>query len=68
MKTRQIQDLKNLSLPELRKNLKESQEKLRSLRFDLAAGKVKNIAEIRNLRKTIARMLTFIKISGSSRN
>ncbi len=46
---------------ELLKNVKDYREKLRSLRFDLASGKVKNVREIRNIKKDIARILTILK-------
>ena len=40
--------------------LVDSRERLRSLKFDLASGKVKNVREIRELKKTIARILTLL--------
>jgi large subunit ribosomal protein L29 len=46
---------------ELLKNVKDYREKLRGLRFDLASGKVKNVKEIRNIKKDIARILTILK-------
>jgi large subunit ribosomal protein L29 len=46
---------------DLSKSIKDMREKLRSLRFDLAAGKVKNVREIRQIRKDIARTLTILK-------
>ncbi|MDD3399588.1 MAG: 50S ribosomal protein L29 [Candidatus Paceibacterota bacterium] len=46
---------------ELLKSIKDYREKLRSLRFDLASGKVKNVREIRNIKKDIARILTILK-------
>lgn len=45
---------------ELEKMKKEMKEKLRSLRFDLASGKIKNVKEIKNLKKEIARVATFL--------
>lgn len=57
-----IAEIKRKSEQELQKNLLESKEKLRQLRFDLAAGKVKNIREIRAIKKDIARILTFLNI------
>lgn len=45
---------------ELRKLLAEKRERLRTLRFDLASGKVKNVREIRAIRKDIARMFTLL--------
>ena len=61
MKPREIRELKNKPLAEPQKLLRESRERLRLLRFDLAAGKVKNVGELRALRKDIARIMTFIK-------
>lgn len=63
MKKRDIQELKNRPHEELERMLKESRERLRVLRFDLAAGKVKDIAELRGLRRDTARILTFLKLS-----
>ena len=40
------------------KTLKEKREKIRQLRFDLNAGKLKNYKEIGKIRKEIARILT----------
>jgi large subunit ribosomal protein L29 len=45
---------------ELKKMLQDEREKLRALRFDLAGGKVKNVREIRHLKKEIARILTLL--------
>ena len=45
---------------ELQKLLQELREKLRKLRFDLVSGKVKNVREIRQTRKDIARILTIL--------
>lgn len=58
MKTKELQKLTDA---ELKKALEQNQEKLRSLRFDLASGKVKNVREIRETRKTVARVLTLLK-------
>jgi len=51
-------ELRQKSKSELEKLLQENREKLRQLRFDLAAGKVKNVREIREIKKDIARILT----------
>jgi len=56
-----LRELKHLPDLELKKSLENSREKLRSLRFDLASGKVKNVREIREIKKTIARILTLLK-------
>ena len=67
MKYKDIQQLKTKSLPELQKDLAEYREKLRKLQFDLAQGKVKNIREIKETKKIIARILTIINQSRSTR-
>lgn len=51
-------ELKQKSEKELQRLLQEDREKLRQLRFDLSAGKVKNVREIRKIKKDIARILT----------
>jgi large subunit ribosomal protein L29 len=58
---RKIQEWRKQSKEGLEKELKEKRERQRVLRFDLAAGKVKNIREIRHLKKDIARILTLLK-------
>jgi len=54
-------ELKQKSKEEMKKLLQDDREKLRQLRFDLSAGKVKNVREIRNIKKEIARILTLSK-------
>lgn len=61
MKTRTWQELKRKSPEELHKEVKAHQEKLWSLKVDLAAGKVKNVREIRETKKAIARMLGLLR-------
>jgi large subunit ribosomal protein L29 len=56
-----IKEIKQKSKSELQKTLRELREKLRQLRFDLEAGKVKNIREVRTIKKDIARILTCLK-------
>ncbi len=56
-----IVELRQKSKEELKKLCQESREKLRQLRFDLAAGKVKNVKEIRLFKKEIAQILTILK-------
>jgi len=58
MKTTELQQK---SKSELQKILLDNREKLRQLRFDLAAGKVKNVREVRKVKKDIARILTLLK-------
>lgn len=62
MKKNDIKQLKHRPLAELEKTLKEHEERLRVLKFDLAAGKVKDIAELRTVRRDIARLKTFVTL------
>ncbi len=54
-------ELRKKSKGELQKILEDNRDKLRQLRFSLSAGKVKNVKEIRNLKKEIARIMTLLK-------
>ena len=56
-----IEELKQKSKLELKNLLTNKRERLRVLRFNLASGKVKNIREIRRIKKDIAQILTFLK-------
>jgi large subunit ribosomal protein L29 len=49
---------------ELKETLLNFRDKLRELRFNLAGGKVKNIREIRQTKRDIARILTILKEYG----
>jgi len=60
MKKRDIQALKNKSLEELQKLFEDNQEKLRKLSFDLSTSKLKNIKEIKEVKRLNARILTFM--------
>ncbi len=56
-----IRELQGKSKKELESYLADLRHKLSQLRFDMTAGKVKNIREVRNTKKTIARILTFMQ-------
>jgi len=58
MKTK---ELRQKSKREFKETLINLRDKLRELRFNLAGGKVKNIKEVHQTKKTIARILTLIK-------
>jgi large subunit ribosomal protein L29 len=45
----------------LKKMLADHREKLRVLKFELAAGKVKDVRQIRRFRKDVAKILTILK-------
>lgn len=56
-----IREFSRISQGELQRILQEKREKLREFRFNLAGGKVKNVSEIRETKKDIARILTLLK-------
>jgi len=56
-----ISELRQKTAKDLLNNLTANREKLQSLRFDMVAGKVKNVREIRSTRKQIAQILTILK-------
>lgn len=60
MKTSELKKLKSESKEELYKLLLDSSKKLQDLKFNLAAGKVKNVRSVRVLKKDIARILTLL--------
>jgi len=60
METSELKGLKSKSKEELYKLLLDSSKKLQDLKFNLAAGKVKNVRSIRALKKDIARILTLL--------
>lgn len=53
--------LRKKNSKELKKVEANLREKLRVLRFDLEAGKVKNVKEIKAIKKEIAQILTILK-------
>lgn len=48
---------------ELEHDLKTHQDRLWTLKNDLAAGKVKNVKEIKKIKKDIARILTVFRMN-----
>lgn len=56
-----IKDLSRMDKAALEELLLEKKEKMRQFRFDLAAGKVKNVREVRETRRDIARLQTLLK-------
>ncbi len=55
-----IKELRQKSKKELNQTLISLRDKLRELRFNLTGGKVKNIKEIHQTKKHIARVLTLL--------
>lgn len=60
MKKNDIKKLKERNAKDLEKDLVDAREELRALKFDLAAGKVKNVRAINENKKKIARIMTFL--------
>ena len=60
------EDLRKTETKELEKNIQELKKRLSDVRFKASANQIKNVKEISNMRKEIARMLTIIKESSSS--
>jgi large subunit ribosomal protein L29 len=58
MKTK---ELKNQSAEQLAKSVLELQKKLSDLRFTLSSNQLKNVKEMRDTKKNIARMLTIMQ-------
>ncbi|MFA7208948.1 MAG: 50S ribosomal protein L29 [Parcubacteria group bacterium] len=56
-----IKEIREKSMEELKKFLSEKREAVRKLRFDIAAKQVKNIREMRNYKRDIAKILTILK-------
>lgn len=59
-KQEKLKDFRRMKKDELLSLLTERQEFLRGLRLDLVAGKTKNIKEIKETKKDIARILTIL--------
>ena len=59
-----IRELRQKSDKELKQTLNNLRDKLRELRFNLTGGKVKNIKEIHQTKKDIARILSLLNEHG----
>ena len=53
-------ELRELSTDDIERHLEESQKELFNLRFQLATGRLDNVARINTVRKEIARVLTLM--------
>jgi len=54
-------DIRNLTTTEIEKEIKEDKEQLFNLRFQLATGQLEETANIRKVKKTIARLKTIVR-------
>jgi len=57
-----IKEFRQLAPGQLKERLREKNERLCDLGFDLAAGRVKNVREIRAVKKDIARISTLLSV------
>lgn len=65
MKKKDLEKLKNKPGPELKEDLKNHKEHLWKLQVDLRAGKVKNVREIRTIKRTVAVINTILNQHGN---
>ena len=54
-------EIQKKSKSDLKKLIIDKRERLRVLRFNLAVGKLKNVREIRETKRDIARILTLLR-------
>lgn len=62
-----IDKLRDKTKEDLTKEVFSERKHLQELRFDLARGKVKNSAAVRDARRNIARLETLIKEKGNTK-
>lgn len=60
MKRKAFNEFKEKPVVEMEKEIETLRERLRGLKFNLAAGKVKNAKEVKNVKKSIAQLLTVV--------
>ena len=68
MDKKEVQQLKIKPTEELKKMLVEYREKLWTLKDAILNGKVKNVKEMRTVRKDIARIMTFLGFNQKTNN
>lgn len=61
MNKKDITARRGKSADDLVKEIRELESRKEALQFDLAAGKVKNIREIRDVKKSVAQLHTLLK-------
>ena len=60
MKASQLQELRGLSVAELRQKARETKEELFNLRFALRTGHLSDFSKVRAIRRTYAQIQTII--------
>lgn len=56
-----VKELRQKPSSELKMMLKENREKLRQLKFDLASKKLKNVNELKFIKRQVAQILSILK-------
>ncbi len=54
-------ELRKKDVSELKKSVDDLRKKLSDLRFNFSSNKLKNVKEVGNIKKEIARMLTILR-------
>ncbi|MDD5551996.1 MAG: 50S ribosomal protein L29 [Candidatus Pacebacteria bacterium] len=63
-----IKEIEKKPEKERQQLLQEKRERLRQINFSIATGKVKNVREIRLIKRDIARILTVVDIKKEKQN
>jgi large subunit ribosomal protein L29 len=63
-----LKEFRKLDEPSLRKRVNELKENLFNLSFQNATGQLKNTAQVKSTRRTIARLLTIINEKKATQN
>lgn len=61
MKKKELTTHRGKSVEDIMKEIRELEARKEALQFDLAAGKVKNIREIRTVKKSVAQLNTLLR-------
>lgn len=61
MKSKDIKELQQKTIPELEKLLKEKQSDLLKLKMDIKSKKTKNVRALAQARHDLARIMTFLR-------
>ncbi len=63
-----IEEIRKKDKSELEKSIQDLRKKLSDIRFKFSANKLKNVKEIGNIKKEIARMLTILNQNAKIKN
>ena len=57
----QVQEIRNMGTPDVRKKLEDAREEYFNLRFQRASGQLEDYSQIKVVRRNIARLLTILR-------